>query len=507
MRRLCLILGDQLNRDSNVFKDFDLGQDLLWMAEVSTEATHVWSHKQRIALFLSAMRHFAADLQADDLPLQYLTLGQHDFSTLAEALANTLKREQPQEVWLVRPGDYRVLHELVDVCRTLDVPLRQLNDRHFLSTPAEFKTWVGSRHPRMEFWYRELRKRYAVLMADDGKPLGGKWNYDQDNRGTFPKTGPVDLPAAPEFQADAITQEVITSVEQHFPQHPGDLDTLNWPVTVEQAEAILQRFLDQVLPHFGQYQDAMWTGQPFLYHSLISSALNLKLLNPLAVIQQAEQRYHDKAAPLAAVEGFIRQILGWREYVRSLYWLYMPDWYEMNALAAERDLPDFYWTGDTEMTCLRESIGQTLRTGYAHHIQRLMITGLFAQLYGVQPQKVHEWYLAVYVDAVEWVELPNTLGMSQYADGGVMASKPYIASGNYINKMSNYCKHCRFKPAQATGEDACPFTTLFWSFLDRHEVRFSGHPRMGFMLKNWQRKSEEEQAAIRKQALQFYVSE
>lgn len=475
------------------------------MAEVNEESTHVWSHRQRIALFLSAMRHFAADVRADDLPLDYFRLGQHAFNSLGEVLAETLRREQPEEVWLVKPGDYRVLRSIAAVCHEHDITLRQLTDRHFLSTPVEFKTWASEKQPRMEFWYRELRKRYGVLLAADGKPLGGKWNYDQDNRGAFPKTGPVDLPAAPEFAEDELTRTVIADVKQHFPDHPGELEQLHWPVTVQQAETILQRFLDQVLPHFGQYQDAMWTGKPFLYHSLISSALNLKLLNPLAVIQQAEQRYHTGEAPLAAVEGFIRQILGWREYVRGLYWLHMPDWYGMNALAAERDLPDFYWTGDTEMTCLRESIGQTLRYGYAHHIQRLMVTGLFAQLYGAQPQQVHEWYLAVYVDAVEWVELPNTLGMSQYADGGIMASKPYIASGNYINKMSNYCKHCRFKPAKATGEDACPFTTLFWDFLERHEARFNGHPRMGFMLKNLQRKPEEERAAIRAQAGRFYA--
>ncbi|MGB1257094.1 MAG: cryptochrome/photolyase family protein [Thiolinea sp.] len=499
MRRLCLILGDQLNRDSALFKDFDPQQDRLWMAEVHEESTHVWSHKQRIALFLSAMRHFAADLKAEGWPLDYFRLGAHHFKTLRQALAATLRSEQPQEVRLVRPGDYRVLGEIVAVCREHNIPLRQLTDKHFLSTPGEFKDWVGAKQPRMEFWYRELRKRYQVLM-EEGKPLGGKWNYDHDNRGTFSRNGPENLPVPPVFTADEITLTVLEIVQEYFPDHSGELTILHWPVTAQQAETVLQRFLDQVLPQFGEFQDAMWTGQPFLFHSLISSALNLKLLDPLTVIQQAEQRYHAGEALLASVEGFIRQILGWREYVRGLYWLHMPDWYEMNALEAEKDLPEFYWTGDTEMTCLRESISQTLEYGYAHHIQRLMVTGLFAQLYGVNPQQVHEWYLAVYVDAVEWVELPNTLGMSQYADGGIMASKPYIASGNYINKMSNYCKHCRFKPAKATGDDACPFTTLFWDFLDRHEERFDGHPRMGFMLKNLQRKPDEERMAIREQA-------
>ena len=247
----------------------------------------------------------------------------------------------------------------------------------------------------------------------------------------------------------------------------------------------------------------MWTGEPFLNHSLISAAMNLKLLRPMTVIEQAELRYRHGEAPLAAVEGFIRQILGWREYVRGLYWLHMPDWLDMNALGAEQKLPDFYWTAETDMTCLRESIGQTLKYGYAHHIQRLMVTGLFALVYGVDPKQVHEWYLAVYVDAVEWVELPNTLGMSQYADDGIMASKPYAASGQYINRMSNYCKHCPYDPKLAVGEKACPVTTLFWDFLERHEARFSGHPRMGFMLKNLQAKSSEDIAAIKAQAVTF----
>ena len=278
---------------------------------------------------------------------------------------------------------------------------------------------------------------------------------------------------------------------------------MQWPVTPEQAKQALARFLDQALPQFGDFQDAMWTGEPFLNHSLIASSLNLKLLHPLQVIQQAEQRYREHAAPLAAVEGFIRQILGWREYVRGLYWLHMPEWLELNALDAYQDLPAFYWTGDTPMTCLSESIGQTLKYGYAHHIQRLMVTGLFALLYGVAPKQVHEWYLAVYVDAVEWVELPNTLGMSQYADNGIMASKPYAASGQYINRMSNYCKQCPFNPALAVGKKACPITTLYWDFLDTHRERLQANPRMGFMMKNLEAKSDEDIAAIKEQAVEF----
>ncbi|MEQ1637482.1 MAG: cryptochrome/photolyase family protein [Methylococcales bacterium] len=501
MRRLCIILGDQLDRDSAIFMDFDRQQDLLWMAEVPAESTLVWSHKQRIALFLSAMRHFAAELTLQAYPLHYLKLEQHHFHSLAEVLGDCLPMMQPAEVRIVRPGDYRVLKDIATICKHYGIPLKQLHDSHFLSTPQDFRAWAGERKQmRMEFWYRKLRKQHNVLMADAKQPLGGQWNYDHDNRKAFPKSGSSALPPLLTLQSDKISQEVMSLVQERFPTHPGSLTSLNWAVNPLQAQQALQQFLDHALPQFGDFQDAMWQDQPFLNHSLLASSLNLKLLAPLDVIKQAEERYRQNHAPMAAVEGFIRQILGWREYVRGLYWLHMPQWTEWNALDAKHDLPAFYWTGNTDMNCLRQAIGQTLQHGYAHHIQRLMVTGLFAQLYGVQPMQVHEWYLAVYVDAVEWVELPNTLGMSQYADGGLMASKPYIASGKYIQKMSNYCQHCRFNPAKATGADACPFTTLFWDFLDRHETRFAAHPRMGFMVSNLRRMSADERIAIKQQA-------
>ena len=504
MRRLFIILGDQLDRESLIFKHADLKTDHFWMAEVAEESTHVWSHKQRIALFLSAMRHFADELQAKDYPLTYLPLDQHEFASLGEALNDFLASHQPEEVWLVKPGDYRVFKQLADTCKQHDTPIKQLHDQHFLSTPAEFKTWAGDKKQlRLEYWYRQLRKQYQVLMQDEKTPEGGKWNYDQSNRKSFGKAGPQAIPKPIEWPANEITKSVVALVNERFPEHPGELAQLQWPVTPEQAKQALTRFLDQALPEFGDFQDAMWTGEPFLNHSLIASSLNLKLLHPLQVIQQAEQRYCEHAAPLAAVEGFIRQILGWREYVRGLYWLHMPEWLELNALDAHQDLPAFYWTGDTPMTCLSESIGQTLKYGYAHHIQRLMVTGLFALLYGVAPRQVHEWYLAVYVDAVEWVELPNTLGMSQYADNGIMASKPYAASGQYINRMSNYCKQCPFNPALAVGEKACPITTLYWDFLDTHRERLQANPRMGFMMKNLEAKSDEDIAAIKEQAVEF----
>ncbi|MGK0269515.1 MAG: deoxyribodipyrimidine photolyase-related protein [Cocleimonas sp.] len=507
MRRLYIILGDQLDRDSVIFQDIDLKNDCFWMAEVKEEATHVWSHKQRIALFLSAMRHFAKELIDKGLPVQYHALNEHNFSGLSEAISDTLEKENPEEVWFVRPGDYRVFESLVKTCKKHGVPFKQLNDQHFLSTPKDFKNWAeGKKQLRLEYWYRELRKKYQILMEDEKTPLGGKWNYDQSNRKAFKKKGPTDIPENISWEADDITQDVINLVNETYSKHPGELVILHWPVIPEQAEQALERFFDSCIENFGDYQDAMWIDEPFLNHSLISSALNLKLLHPLQVIQKAEYYNREKNAPLEAVEGFIRQILGWREYVRGLYWLHMPDWLEMNALNAKQDLPTFFWTGKTDMTCLSQTIEQTLKYGYAHHIQRLMVTGLFSLLYGVEPKQIHEWYLAVYVDAVEWVELPNTLGMSQYADNGIMASKPYIASGNYINKMSNYCKNCRFKPSESIGEDACPFTTLFWDFLITHENNFQKNPRMGFMLKNLQRKDENEIKMIQSEARELRVA-
>ena len=376
-------------------------------------------------------------------------------------------------------------------------------DRHFFSTPAEFAAHAqGRKQLRLEYFYRELRRKHDILM-NHGQPEGGKWNYDRENRGAFGKQGPVKLSAPKRFRPDETTRSVIDLVNRKFKQHPGQLDHFDWPVTSRQAKQALDDFIQNRLPYFGDYQDAVWADEPYLYHSRLSAALNLKLLDPHDVVEEAVVAYRSGQAALNSVEGFVRQILGWREYVRGVYWLFMPDYLDRNFLEAHRPLPDFYWTGQTEMNCLKQAIGQTLQYGYAHHIQRLMVTGLFALLWGVDPKAVHEWYLAVYVDAVEWVELPNSLGMSQFADGGVMASKPYVATGKYIQRMSNYCRSCRFDPAQATGDQACPFTTLYWDFLAEHDSRLKGNHRMTMQLNNMRRKQAAELAAIRRQADDF----
>ncbi len=496
-----MILGDQLDRRSAAFDGFDPKHDAIWMAEVVEEATHVWSHQARIALFLSAMRHFRDHLRERGITVHYRELddpeNRGDFASEFTAIVGQFR---PNRVVMVEPGEWRVKQLFEAAARELPIEIELRPDRHFLCTPDEFAAHArGRKQLRLEYFYRELRRRHDVLM-DGATPIGGQWNCDAENRGSFPKSGPAAIPPPRSFPPDAITTQVLQLVARQFPEHPGQLRHFDWPVTAQQADEALDDFIEHRLADFGTYQDAMWTNQPYLFHSRLSAAMNLKLLDPRDVIRRAEEAYVTGHVPLAAAEGFIRQILGWREYVRGIYWLTMPKYLQRNALLADLPLPAFYWTGETEMHCLRQTIQQTLEYGYAHHIQRLMITGLYSLLLGVDPQQVHQWYLAVYVDAVEWVELPNTLGMSQYADGGMMASKPYVASGKYIQRMSNYCQSCRFKPDQANGPDACPFTTLYWDFLMRHQATLAENPRMSLQIKNVRRKSTSELEEIRQQA-------
>jgi deoxyribodipyrimidine photolyase-related protein len=508
VRHLVVVLGDQLDTESSAFDDFDPSQDAVWMCEAVEESTHVPSAKQRIAVFLAAMRHFAQSLRERGWPLTYRALGEgHDASSLGQALAECLAGDTPQAVILCEPGEWRVLHQLRAVCESASVRLELRPDRHFLCSIGEFQAYAAKRKQlRLEYFYREMRRRHRVLMVEDASeadgwgPAGGQWNFDADNRESFGKEGPVGVPLPKRFRPDELTAQVLALVGSRFAAHPGDLQDFGWPVTREQALAVLQDFIATRLDKFGRWQDAMWQGEPWLHHSHLSVALNLKLLSPLEVIVAAEAAWKRGEAALASVEGFIRQVLGWREYVRGLYWWRMPEYAGVNELKARAALPGFYWTGDTDMACLRDAIGQTLRLGYAHHIQRLMVTGLYALLLGVEPRQVHEWYLAVYADAVEWVELPNTLGMSQFADGGLMASKPYAATGKYIDRMSNYCSNCRYRPSERVGETACPFTTLYWDFLDRHAKRLAANPRMALQVKNLARVSEEEMQSIRARA-------
>ena len=504
LRALVIVLGDQLDLDASAFDGFDTTLDAVWMAEVQEESTHVWSSKPRTALFLSAMRHFAQALTQGGRRLHYTQLDNPgNRGSLAAQLLADIERLQPEQLVMTAPGDWRVLQALKAVAAQNGLPLDVREDRHFFCTVREFAAHAkGRKSLRLEYFYREQRKRHSVLMqpASLDQPVGDQWNFDEDNREAFGKTGPGAVPPRSIFAPDAITSDVIELVEKHFATHPGRLDSFVWPVTRAQALQALQAFIQQRLPLFGRYQDAMWPGDPWLYHSHLSAALNLKLLNPREVVAAAEAAWHAGHAPLPSVEGFIRQILGWREYVRGIYWTQMPQYLQRNALNAEEDLPAWYWTGETDMACLRDALAQTLEHGYANHIQRLMVTGLFALMFGVKPQQVHAWYLAVYVDAVEWVELPNTLGMSQYADGGVMGSKPYIATGQYIARMSPHCAGCRYDPKERSGENACPFTTLYWDFLMRHQTLLAQNPRMALQVKNIARLSDTQKQAVNERA-------
>jgi deoxyribodipyrimidine photolyase-related protein len=474
---LVVILGDQLSLALAALKSTSPDQAVVLMVEVAEETGYVWHHVKKLAFVLSAMRHFANRLREQGWRVDYVRLDDPDNTgTFTGEIDRALDRHGLGRVVVTSPGEWRVLASLKDWAATREVALEILDDSRFLCPTAEFARWAeGRRQLRMETFYHFMRERTGLLM-DGTEPAGGRWNFDHDNR--KPADPGLDLPDVPRFEPDSITNEVLDLVGQRFKDHPGELRPFWFAVTADDADAALRHFMRVALPRFGDYQDAMLAGRKFLFHSVLSPYLNCGLLDPLEVCRAAEAEYRSGRAPLNAVEGFIRQILGWREYVRGVYWLRMPDYARSNALAAKRPLPAFYWTGKTDMACLAACIGQTLEDAYAHHIQRLMVTGNFALLAGIDPHAVHEWYLAVYVDAFEWVELPNTIGMSQFADGGLLASKPYAASGNYINRMSDYCGKCRFDVKQKTGPRACPFNYLYWDFLARNAAVLGRNHRL-----------------------------
>ena len=501
VRNLVLVLGDQLDLKSPAFDGFDRGSDMVWMAEVVEESEYVWSHKVRIAVFLSAMRHFRDELRRRGFPLDYHLLdAPGNKGSFSAELERSVRRYRPERLVVVQPGEFRVLRSLQDAAGRLGLELDVLEDCCFLCTRDEFAEHVASRKALLfENFYHLMRRKLGVLVKA-GKPVGGKWNYDAENRKSFPAEGPGGVPQPKGFAPDDVTRGVIDLVNRRFAEHPGRLDRFDFPVTARQARAALDDFIENRLGLFGRYEDAMWTGEPFLYHSRLSSVLNLHLLDPRDVYAAAVSAYEAGGVPLNSAEAFVRQVIGWREYIRGVYWQFMPDYERMNFFDADLPLPGFYWTGETDANCLRHVLTQTLEYGFAHHIQRLMVAGLFALLAGVDPHEVHRWFLAIYVDAVEWAEMPNVLGMSQFADGGLMASKPYAAGGRYIKKMSNYCQGCRYNPQAKTGDDACPFTVCYWDFLMRNRAKLSKNTRMALQLRNLDRYGKAEMSAIRKKA-------
>ena len=490
---LVLVLGDQLTRSIAALSAANQETDTVLMVEVDDEATYVRHHKKKIAFIFSAMRHFAEDLREAGWRVDYVTLGDpENTGSFAGEVGRALGRHGCDSVLVTEPGEWRVRADMLTWQKRFGVPVTRLLDDRFICSQAEFEDWAtGRKQLRMEYFYREMRRKTGLLMDGD-QPAGGKWNFDADNR--KPAKADLFMPSPLRIEPDLITTDVLELVGERFAEHFGDLTPFWFAVTRAQATAALDHFIDTALPRFGDYQDAMLEGEKYLYHSVLSAYINAGLLDPLEVCKRVEAAWQTGHAPLNAAEGFIRQIIGWREYVRGIYWLKMPNYVDENFFGNTRPLPDFYWTGETDMACMRAAITQTREEAYAHHIQRLMVTGNFALLAGVNPKEVHEWYLAVYADAYEWVELPNTLGMSQFADGGLLGSKPYAASGNYINKMSDHCKNCAYKVKEKTGKDACPFNPLYWDFLHRNRDKLAGNPRMGQMYRTWDKMSDDKRA-------------
>jgi deoxyribodipyrimidine photolyase-related protein len=499
-KRIILILGDQLTSSLAALHHADPATSVVLMAEVAAEAGYVKHHQKKIAFLFSAMRHFAEELRGLGWTVDYVRLDDPDNSgSLSGEVLRAAQRHGADALHVTEPGEFRVLAELQGLDEAIPVTIHQ--DDRFIASHAEFEAWAeGRKALRMEYFYRDMRRKTGLLMDGD-QPEGGQWNFDHDNR--KPAERDLLMPVPLRTEPDAITHEVLALVEALFADHFGTLRPFWFATTRAGAEAAYAHFLKTALPQFGDYQDAMLAGEKFLYHAIVSLYLNCGLLDPLAVCRAAEAEYRAGRAPLNAVEGFIRQIIGWREYVRGIYWREGPDYVHRNALNAHAKLPDFYWTAETDMACLRAAIEQTRDEAYAHHIQRLMVTGNFALLAGVNPHALHEWYLAVYADAYEWVEAPNTVGMSQFADGGLLASKPYAASGAYIDRMSDYCGHCRYKVKLKAGPNACPMNYLYWDFIARHRELVKGNPRMAQMVRTWDKFTDERQAEIRADSQKF----
>ncbi|EAP82789.1 cryptochrome/photolyase family protein [Sulfitobacter sp. EE-36] len=489
--RLVLVLGDQLTETLSALAQADKARDTVVMAEVADEAAYVRHHPKKIALIFAAMRKFAHALEQDGWTVAYTQL---DDTDNAGSIVGELLRRAAQtgasQVLATEPGEWR----LIDKLKYAPLKVHLLPDDRFLATHAEFEAWAEGRNAlRMEYFYREMRRKTGLLMEGD-QPAGGKWNFDHDNRKAAPEDVTVDGPLR--FDPDATTREVLELVQARFGDNFGALEPFWFATTRAEALQALDHFIANALPRFGDYQDAMLNENEFLYHAILSPYLNIGLLNVTEICEAAADAYAAGHAPINAAEGFIRQIIGWREYVRGIYFIEGPDYTARNILGHDRDLPWFYWGGETRMNCVAKAVGQTRTQAYAHHIQRLMVTGNFALLAGIDPAQVHEWYLAVYADAFEWVEAPNTIGMSQFADGGVIASKPYVSSGAYINRMSDHCKSCHYSVSAKTGDTACPFNLLYWHFLDRHRDRFSNNPRMGNMYRTWDRMDADKRKTV-----------
>jgi deoxyribodipyrimidine photolyase-related protein len=499
MTTLRLILGDQLNPLHNWFAQSD--ESVIYtLMEIRQETDYVLHHAQKVIAIFAAMREFARHLATQGHRVQYLKIDDPDNSqSLLSNLDDLIARYLITRFEYQLPDEWRLDQQLQTYCRNLVIPGQACDSEHFYTQRDEATELFGSRpHWLMEMFYRRMRVKHSELMQNNRRPIGGQWNFDHDNRKTWPGTPVVPDDKRPCHDHSALWHTIVSAGVRSFGEN--EAGEFRWPLNRAEALMQLDTFIVQGLPHFGDFQDAMSRRSWRLFHSLLSFALNSKMLNPREVVERTEIAYRQGHAPLAAVEGFIRQILGWREYVRGVYWAKMPDYAMQNHFGHDRPLPSWFWSGETTMNCLAASIGQSLQYAYAHHIQRLMVIGNFALLAGLAPDSVHRWYLGVYIDAFEWVELPNTLGMSQFADGGLLATKPYVSSAAYIDRMSDYCKGCRYDKKARTGELACPFNALYWQFFIRHREKLNQNPRLSMVYRNLDRFAASERHAITQRA-------
>jgi deoxyribodipyrimidine photolyase-related protein len=501
---LRLILGDQLNPNHSWFEE--VNKDVCYvLIESAAETGYVRHHIQKIAAFFIAMRRFSDHLEDAGNKVEYLKLDdERSKSTISETLKFLSEEWDVDEIQYQMPDEYRLDQELLSLEDEVDIPVTSVDSEHFLTSRTDLeKHFEGKKTYVMESFYRMMRRKYNIMLDEDGNPEGGEWNYDQKNRKKY-----KGKPAVPEdLSFNHSASKINELLESQNVETIGEKSsTSDWPADADEAEQVLEHFLKEALPWFGTYQDAMHTDYETLFHSRISFALNTKMIDPLTVVEKsiAYWRAHQEEIEINQIEGFVRQILGWREFMRGIYWAKMPEYAALNHFNHKRKLPEWYWTGDTKMNCLHHAIKQSLETSYAHHIQRLMITGNFALLAGIDPDEVDAWYLGIYIDAIEWVEITNTRGMSQFADGGIVGTKPYISSANYIDKMSNYCSDCHYAKTKKTGEKACPFNSLYWQFYHRHADTMKNNHRVAMMYRTWDRMGDEKQKALIDQA-EYYL--
>ncbi len=490
-----LITADQCSRRNTALVGCDLASTVVVMIESLLELRRPRLHKRKIVLLLSVMRHFAADLERAGWTVDYY----REQESVQAAFAQHVARFRPMHVRMMQQSEWGQTEAWCAIARTAGLATDVTPHCNFISTPADFDALQKTPSSRvtLDIFYRRMRQTTGLLM-DGTHPAGGAWNYDADNRKP-PRAG-LRFTPAPRFEPDAITADVIATVEQRFAAHPGLVGDFAIAVTYADASTLLEHFCTQRLRTFGPWQDAMLAGERTMSHSLLSAAINTGLLHPLEVCARAESAYRDGTAPLASVEGFIRQIIGWREYIWRVYWKMMPAYRERNALEANLPLPAFYWTGETNMSCMRDALAHVRETAYAHHILRLMVLGNFALIAGCDPVATNDWFWAMFIDGYDWVMVPNVIGMALHADGGYVGTKPYAASANYINTMSNYCGTCRYDRKAIDTDDACPFNALYWDFIARNEARFERNPRMSVIVRNWQRRAPTWQAAVREKA-------